>query len=74
MKHTVDKNLASEIGHRVSKANSQGSLSNDELSRFRHEGEDSDDVDLSELGSGDDNDWDQSDDDWDSHFVGLGRV
>ena len=57
------------VGH-VWRADSNLSLSQDEVRSFDDEGLDSDVDDLSELGSGDDEDWDRPDD-WDSRFIGL---
>ena len=66
----VTNNLHSVIVHRVTHADSHPSLSRDEVHSFKDEGLDSDVDDLSELGSGDEENWDQPDD-WDSHFIGL---
>ena len=69
----VTTSVNSMIGHHVMRADSHPSLSHDEVHSFEDEGMDSDVDDLSELDSEDDEDWDRPDD-WDSHFVSLGRV
>ena len=63
--------LHSVITNHVMRADSQPSLTNDEVRSFGDEGLDSDVDDLSELESGEDSD---NADNWNSHFVALGQI
>lgn len=67
----VSSSLHSVITNHVVRADSQPSLTNDEVRSFGDEGLDSDVDDLSELESGEDSD---NADNWNSHFVALGQV
>lgn len=67
----VSSSLHSVITNHVMRADSQPSLTNDEVRSFGDEGLDSDVDDLSELESGEDSD---NADNWNSHFVALGQV
>lgn len=53
--------LHTVIVRHVRRADSEPSLANDELHPFRDEGHESDVDDLSQLDSGDENDWEQPD-------------
>ena len=67
----MTSSLHSVITNHVTRADSQPSLTNDEVRSFGDEGLDSDVDDLSELESGEDSD---NADNWNSHFVALGQV
>lgn len=67
----VSSSLHSVITNHVVRADSQPSLTNDEVRPFGDEGLDSDVDDLSELESGEDSD---NADNWNSHFVALGQI
>ena len=70
----VTSHLHTTIVNHVKRADSNLSLSHDEVLSFEDEGLDSDADDLSEIGSGDDADWDRPDeDDWNSRFITLTR-
>ena len=56
--------LHTMIYRHVMRADSHPSLSHDEVHSYEDEGLDSDVDDLSELGSGNEEDWDQPDEDW----------
>ena len=68
---TGTSTLHTRIVSHVIRADSNLSLSHDEVHSFEDEGMDSDVDDLSEIGSGDDEDWDRPDDSWDSRFTRL---
>lgn len=69
----VTTNLHTMIIRHVMLADSNPVLSHDEMHSFEDEGLDSDVDDLSQLGSGDEGDWEQSNA-WDSHFIELGHI
>ena len=70
----VTSHLHTTIVNQVRHADSNLSLSRDEVRSFEDEGMDSDVDDLSEIGSGDDEDWDRPDeDDWNNRFIRLTR-
>ena len=69
----VTSSLHSVIVHRITHADSNPSLSHDEMHWFEDEGMDSDVDDLSQLESEDEEDVDQPDD-WFSHFISLGSA
>lgn len=70
----VTSHLHTTIVNHVRHADSNLSLSHDEVRSFEDEGLDSDVDDLSEIGSGDDGNWDRpEDDDWNSRFIRLNR-
>lgn len=66
----ITSHLHTTITSHVRHADSNLTLSHDEVHSYEDEGLDSDVDDLSELGSGDDEDWDRPDD-WDSRFIAL---
>ena len=68
----VTSHLHTTIVKHVKLADSNLTLSNDEVCSFEDEGMDSDVDDLSEIGCGDDEDWDRpEEDDWNSRFISL---
>ena len=68
----VTSHLHTTIVNHVKHADSNMTLSNDEVRSFEDEGLDSDVDDLSEIGSGDDGDWDRPDyDEWNNQFIKL---
>lgn len=70
----VTSHLHTTIVNHVRHADSNLSLSHDEVRSFEDEGLDSDVDDLSEIESGDDGDWDRpDDDDWNKRFITLTR-
>jgi len=70
----VTSHLHTTIVDHVRHADSNLSFSRDEVRSFEDEGMDSDVDDLSEIGSGDDGDWDRPDeDDWNNRFITLTR-
>lgn len=70
----VTSYLHTTIVNHVRHADSNLSLSRDEVRSFEDEGMDSDVDDLSEIGSGDDGDGDRQDEDnWNRRFITLTR-
>ena len=68
----VTTHVHTTIANHVRRADSNPALSHDETHSFEDEGMDSDVGDLSELGSGDDEDWDRPDDyGWDRRFIAI---